>query len=351
MRPDRYQSISGNGDILSFPVPIEPKKSTEEHTDTKTTASDKISGEPKKSDTTSTKPKEPVTETVKVVKEEKTMETKKRFPWGWLFAILIIFIIVILSIVLVPHVIDYIKSQTAANQYAIQQFAQSVDNKDQQIHNLELKMAQLEGNATALAQQNQDLAIAVQQAEAQAAALAQQNQNQTVPQQSADPVFQQTPVQPNQQVPTEAVIYAQYKGVMTNFGIYFDRANPIGERITYTNRNLLVPDKAWNDPLTQVELRLVETTWVPIEVDLPQGASLVIFAGGLKQDGKIISNNGIYLDTKTAGFYRNLEIRNGEAVIWFNDQNKAADWERIKTQVQNGNFDIRHDLQLTDIYK
>lgn len=151
--------------------------------------------------------------------------------------------------------------------------------------------------------------------------------------------------------PTEPVIWAKYKGQMTNFGIYFDRTNPIGERISYTNRNLLIPNKAWNEPLTPAELRKIETTWVPVDIDLPEGASLVIFAGGLRQNGKVIGNDGIYVDVNQPGFYRNLEIRNGEAVIWFNDQNKAADWERIKVQVQSGNFDIRHSLELTQIYK
>ncbi len=244
---------------------------------------------------------------------------KNKKVWEWiLLAILAISFIYLLLGALGVYELPPWKSQQVVAQPT---------SEDQRLQDLELKFAELKGRNDALVQQNQNLLTQM---------------------------TQQQPATIQQQVvtyPTEPVIYAKYQGVMTNFGIYFDKSNPIGERITYTNRSLLIPDKAWNEKLTSAELRKIETTWVPVNVDLPEGASLVIFAGGLRQNGKVISNNGIYVDVTQPGYYRNIEIRNGEAAIWFNDQNKAADWERIRTQVQNGNFDIRHSLELTQIYK
>jgi len=279
------------------------------------------------------------------VEEENIVKTnKKRFPWGWLFAVLII---VILGIVLVTPVLDYIKSQTAANQAAIQRFAQPVnDQSQQQIRDLELKLAQTEGQSAALAQQNQtltqqnqDLAIAAQQAEAQAAALVQQNQIAAAVQQ---------PVQATViTYPTEPIIWANYNGQMTNFGIFLD--TELGRRITYTNRNLLVPDKAWNDPLTQAELRRVETTWVDVAIDLPEGMSATIFGHDFQQ-GNVVLGKGVFINLTQPGHYE-FRLKNGEVIIWYpgQEQHKANDWQRIRTEVENGNFDIKHSLDLTTI--
>ena len=70
----------------------------------------------------------------------------------------------------------------------------------------------------------------------------------------------------------------------------------LGERTTFTCRRLIVPNKAYNQPLTTAELKRVETTWVDMNIDIPENMTGVIFAHGLRQDDKkvkIWSESGI----------------------------------------------------------
>ena len=149
--------------------------------------------------------------------------------------------------------------------------------------------------------------------------------------------------------PTEPVIWTKYKGQMTNFGVFLD--NELGRRIIYNNRNLLVPDKAWNEVLTPTELQRVENTWVDIILDLPEGMSATIFAHDFQQ-GDVVLGKGAFIDLTQPGRYE-FRIKNGEIVVWYPGQevHKANDWQRIKDEVRKGNFDIKHQLDLTNIYK
>jgi len=118
----------------------------------------------------------------------------------------------------------------------------------------------------------------------------------------------------------------------------------LGERMTFTNRKVVVPDKAWNDPLTETELKSVETTWVTIKIDIPEGMVGTVFAGGLEQ-GTNRYENGVLL-TLDPGSYE-FNLRNGEVVLWYpsQDEYKTNDIVRIIDQIKNGNFDIKSELQ------
>jgi hypothetical protein len=117
----------------------------------------------------------------------------------------------------------------------------------------------------------------------------------------------------------------------------------LGKRMTFTNRKVVVPSKAWNDPLTKDELTLVEQTWVKIQVCVVEGQKATVFAGGVEQ-GINRYENGALLSLKP-GLYE-FKMRNGEVVIWYPGQEtfQQKDLERIFDQIRTGNFDIKSPL-------
>lgn len=127
----------------------------------------------------------------------------------------------------------------------------------------------------------------------------------------------------------------------TEMGEYLD--TNLGERMTFTSRRLLVPEKQWNDPLTATELNTVEETWQFMQVCIPDGMSGRVFAGGFVQ-GVNRYENGVLM-TLNPGLYE-FKMRNGEVVIWYPDQQNFADDDlvRIVEQIKVGNFDIKAPL-------
>lgn len=127
----------------------------------------------------------------------------------------------------------------------------------------------------------------------------------------------------------------------TEQGEYLDTV--LGKRMTFTNRKIVVPSKAWNDPLTAAELKLVETTWVSMKICVPEGITGRIFAGGFEQ-GVNRLEHGVLM-TLSPGLYE-FKIRNGEVVLWYPNQDSfsAKDLTRIVEQIKVGNFDIRSPL-------
>ena len=123
----------------------------------------------------------------------------------------------------------------------------------------------------------------------------------------------------------------------------------LGERTSFTCRRLVVPQKAWNEPLTPAELKRVETTWVDMSVNIPENMTGVIFAHGLRQ-GDQKYNHGVLM-TLTSGHYQ-FKIRNGEVVIWHPHQEifQTLDLhQRIFEEIRHGNFDINHRLDLFQV--
>jgi len=123
----------------------------------------------------------------------------------------------------------------------------------------------------------------------------------------------------------------------------------LGERTTFTCRRLIVPNKAYNQPLTTAELKRVETTWVGMNIDIPENMTGVIFAHGLRQDDKKY-DHGVLM-TLATGHYQ-FKIRNGEVVIWHPHQEifQTLDLhQRIFEEIRHGNFDINHRLDLFQV--
>jgi hypothetical protein len=173
----------------------------------------------------------------------------------------------------------------------------------------------------------------------------------TTPEPTPSPTATITPV-PTVSVPTTPAIFAKIGD--KNFGDQGEHLDTVlGKRITFTNRKVIVPAKAWNQTLSKAELKLVETTWVNMIVDVPQGMLAVVFAGGVEQ-GINLYNNGVLI-TLTPGHYE-FKLRNGEIVIWYPNQGtyQKNDLARIISQIKNGNFDIKSELSFfgvtTDLF-
>lgn len=305
VRPAKYQLIEGSGDLMDmvYPIPGESKSSKED---------------PKKSPIIDKSKPKKTSRRTKVVKKG-TFDFWKLIKW--FLAILAI----ILLIAVIFHVAGWYTLPGLKNITNSEPVALTNPQTQQYIAQLEADNASLSQENQSLFQQNQGLIV----------------QQQPVTEKSAQQIIN---------YPTEPIVYAAENGkTMTNFGVFLD--TELGQRITYTNRNLLVPDKAWNDPLTQNELWRVENTWVNVAVDLPVGMSATIFGHDFQQ-GNVILGKGVFIDLTQPGHYE-FHLKNGEVVIWYpgQEQHKANDWKRIEAQVNNGNFDILHQLDLTSIYK
>ena len=124
-------------------------------------------------------------------------------------------------------------------------------------------------------------------------------------------------------------------------GIFLD--TELGKRMTYTSRSLLVPEKEWNEVLTDSELKKVETVWQKVAVCVPQGTMGRIFTHGFEQ-GVVRYENGVLMTLKP-GLYK-FNLRNGEIVLWYPQQDEfaAKDLVRIVEQIKVGNFDIKGKL-------
>lgn len=130
----------------------------------------------------------------------------------------------------------------------------------------------------------------------------------------------------------------------TDVGLYLN--DDIGERMTFTCRSILVPDKSWDEELSEAELKRIATKWVDVIIELPNGMDAVIFCGGVKQDKKSFTE-GVLVKLEEAGTYT-FSVLNGEIVIWYNDQesNEQVDLLRILNQVSYGNGDTHRKLKL-----
>jgi len=127
----------------------------------------------------------------------------------------------------------------------------------------------------------------------------------------------------------------------TEMGLFLDTT--LGKRMTYTSRSFLVPEKEWNVALTVEELITVEETWQTISICVPDGTTGIIFTGGFEQGVNRFETGALL--SLSPGLYE-FQIRNGEIVIWYPDQDdfKNNDLQRIVEQIRTGNFDIKSQL-------
>ncbi len=123
----------------------------------------------------------------------------------------------------------------------------------------------------------------------------------------------------------------------------------IGNRVTWTSRSSLV-NKAPDQGLTDKELKLVENTWLKVRLNACN-TNVVVFTHGIKI-GELKFDKGALFELGTG--YQELDIRNGEIVLWFDQKHQNKDiTERIVKEIRNGNFDIKSklDFAVTDNLK
>lgn len=159
---------------------------------------------------------------------------------------------------------------------------------------------------------------------------------------------------PATEVPTAATctspsIKVTYNGQTSEQGEYLN--TELGERMTFTTRKVVIPGKAWNEPLSSDELAAVETSWVSVDLCVPEGMLMArIETGGLSQ-GTIHYEDGVTM-TLQPGHYR-FSLRNGAIAIWYPGQDSfaAADLVRIVKETLHGNLDIKQALAAHSITK
>lgn len=142
-------------------------------------------------------------------------------------------------------------------------------------------------------------------------------------------------------------IMASSDGInFTEYGEYLN--TELGERMTFTNRKVVIPTKEWNEELTLDELKLVEETWLEIHVCVPETTTAKIFAGGFEK--KLRHYDSGVIITLAPGEY-DFKLRNGEVIIWYPDSDEfiVKDLERIIEQIKVGNFDIDGELSLLGV--
>jgi hypothetical protein len=124
----------------------------------------------------------------------------------------------------------------------------------------------------------------------------------------------------------------------------------IGDRVTWTSRRTVIPAKAWNEKLTDAELKQVEQTWLDVRFNVCKSFKAVIFAGGVDLgDGEYLFDEGALFDFGKG--VHTMRIRNGEAIIWADEEHMIKDIQgtdglaekeegRLINQIRHGNFDI-----------
>ncbi len=194
-----------------------------------------------------------------------------------------------------------------------------------------------------------------------------ENPTESVTEVATEVAATETPVVETTEVPTEVVateapladviipltgatpcdtpsIMASLDGInFQEMGLYLN--TELGERMTYTSRSFLIPEKEWNVALTSEELKTVEETWQFVQVCVPDTTFARIFSGGFEQ--KLTHQDKGVLITLQPGYYE-FKLRNGEIVLWYPNQDSFADEDltRIIEQIKSGNFDIKSELML-----
>jgi len=115
----------------------------------------------------------------------------------------------------------------------------------------------------------------------------------------------------------------------------------IGKRVTFTNRSVLVPNKAYNEELSDLELQTVENTWLDVRFNACD-TEAVVFSHGFEMNNTIF-NGGVLFNLKGE---QQIRIRNGEVVLWYDIPHRDKDLGRIIDQIKVGNFDIHGPLAL-----
>jgi cytoskeletal protein RodZ len=150
------------------------------------------------------------------------------------------------------------------------------------------------------------------------------------------------PSSSNEAIPCESIQVSQDGGkTWTSVGLALQTESvyDIGDRVTFTSRSVLVPNKAYNEALSSVELKTVENTWLDIKLNACKTEAVVFSYGFEKNNVKF--DGGVLFNLKGEQQFR---IKNGEVVLWYDQIHRDKDLGRIIGQVKVGNFDIKGPL-------
>lgn len=124
----------------------------------------------------------------------------------------------------------------------------------------------------------------------------------------------------------------------------------IGDRVTFTARSILVPNKEYNEELSNLELKKVETTWLKVRLNACE-TKAVVFTHDIEL-GDLKFDEGVLFELGTG--YQEFNLRNGEIILWFDQEHQDKDiTKRIVEEIRKGNFDIKSklDFAVTDNLK
>ncbi len=122
-----------------------------------------------------------------------------------------------------------------------------------------------------------------------------------------------------------------------------------GHRIWFTCSEALYPESNWDTHFTDKQNTKIDSTWIKVRVFVPDGTFSRVYCHDWKQSGET-HENGFVMELDS-GLYE-FTIKNGEIQNWEVGANGAAvDLDRIWQQVQNGNKNHEHQLDLAGITK
>lgn len=120
-----------------------------------------------------------------------------------------------------------------------------------------------------------------------------------------------------------------------------------GHRVAFQCSSALFPNAPWNYKFTNSDWKKIESTWIQVQVLVPDGTVSRIWAYAWKQGDH--TYEGGYLFELGKGYYE-FSIKNGEIQNWPETEPFCAvDLQRIFTQKRTGNVNVEHALAFTGI--
>ncbi len=120
-----------------------------------------------------------------------------------------------------------------------------------------------------------------------------------------------------------------------------------GHRVAFQCSSALFPNAPWNYKFSDPEWKKIESTWIKVQVLVPENTISRIWAYSWKQGGN--TYNGGYLLELDPGYY-DFTIKNGEIQNWPKSEPfSVVDLTRIFQQKRDGNVNIKNPLAFTGI--
>ena len=120
-----------------------------------------------------------------------------------------------------------------------------------------------------------------------------------------------------------------------------------GHRVAFQCSSALFPNAPWNYKFSDSNWKKIESTWIQVQVLVPDGTVSRIWAYAWKQGNH--TYEGGYLLEIDPGYYE-FSIKNGENQNWPKAEPfSEVDLARIYTQKREGNKNVQHELAFKGI--